>query len=524
MSPTPALTLAAQPPSATAGASAPPSSAAELISAQPVTDHRNPLPYRKLSDAETARYDFGMLVFNTQFVVAGTPGAGRRDGVGPLFNAASCDQCHNNGAHGRGPVNDGPAPVALVIQLTSPSPTNPVDPEGDATYGRVFNTLALDTIAPEGVATIHYDDLPGHYSDGTSWHLRVPHYQLTNLQYGPLAPRTIVKPRLAPALFGIGLLNAVDASRAIYAGAPTQPVVHGITASKVAIPRAAGPRATDTSTVDPGTSNSSAASSNTVNSGTADSTTVGSNTVNSSTADSSTVGSSTANSSAAATSTDAPAIAAPNAGRFGWQSSAVSVRDQTARAFAREMGLTSADISHDDCTSVQTACLKQPNGGSPEVSAELFNAVLDFQRWLSVPASPKPHSPTDEGGKLFVTIGCASCHQPQLPVTLTDSAGQKVDARIAPYTDLRLHDLGVQLADEDISGRKVPSRWRTAPLWGLGYRISLEKFPTFLHDGRARSVEEAILWHGGEATNAKSNFEKLPATQRAMLLRWVETL
>jgi CxxC motif-containing protein (DUF1111 family) len=95
--------------------------AGELVKGQPFKNHRDPPPYRKLSDAEAARYDLGMRVFNTQFMVAGTAGAGRRDGVGPLFNAASCDQCHNNGAHGRGPVGDGPAPVALVIQLATPS-------------------------------------------------------------------------------------------------------------------------------------------------------------------------------------------------------------------------------------------------------------------------------------------------------------------------------------------------------------------------------------------------------------------
>jgi hypothetical protein len=86
------------------------------VAPQPFTDHRNPPSYRKLSDAEFARYDFGMTVFNTQFVVAGTPNAGRRDGVGPLFNSSSCDACHNNGARGRGPTGDGPAPDSLVIQ------------------------------------------------------------------------------------------------------------------------------------------------------------------------------------------------------------------------------------------------------------------------------------------------------------------------------------------------------------------------------------------------------------------------
>jgi CxxC motif-containing protein (DUF1111 family) len=389
------------------------------IGTQPFTDHRNPPPYRRLSEAELARYDLGMAVFNTQFVVAGTANAGRRDGVGPLFNSASCDACHNNGAHGRGPTEDGPAPAPLVVQLATPGSPNLNDPDGDPVYGRVFNTLALDGVPPsggvppaggvppEGRVTIHYEEAIGHYPDGTAWHLRVPHYTFTVLGYGPLAPRTIIKPRLAPALFGAGLLDTVSPDALLPAGA-------------------SAPAATQT-------------------------------------------------------------LAAPlYHGRFGWQAAALSVRDQTARAFSREMGLTSTDRPHDDCTSAETACLQQPNGGSPEVSDDLFDAVVSFQRWLAVPASPSPHATPDVDGRMFAELGCAACHQPSLPVSPSDSEGKSFAGTIAPYTDLRLHDLGTRLADSDAAGHKVASKWRTAPLWGLGYRVSFERFPTFLHDGRAR--------------------------------------
>ena len=104
---------------------------AATLDPQPFTDRRNPPAYRKLSEAESARYDLGMAVFNTHFVVAGAPNAGRRDGVGPLFNSSSCDACHNNGARGRGPTGDGPAPDSLVIQLTAVTAKNRADPEGD---------------------------------------------------------------------------------------------------------------------------------------------------------------------------------------------------------------------------------------------------------------------------------------------------------------------------------------------------------------------------------------------------------
>jgi CxxC motif-containing protein (DUF1111 family) len=390
------------------------------IGTQPFTNHRSPPPYRQLNDAELARYDLGMTVFNTQFVVAGTPNAGRRDGVGPLFNSASCDACHNNGAHGRGPTEDGPAPAPLVMQLATPGSPNLTDPDGDPVYGRVFNTVSLDGVPPEGTVVIHYEEVTGRYPDGTAWHLRVPHYTFINLRYGALAPRTIVKPRLAPALFGVGLLDEAD-------------------------------------------------------------------------------------------------VELHNQGRFGWQATALSVRDQTARAFAREMGLTSVDMPRDDCTAAETACLQQPNGGSPEVSDDLFDAVVSFQHWLAVPPSPSPHPTPDVDGRTFAELGCAACHQPYLTVS-------RVGAIIAPYTDLRLHDLGTRLADSDVTGHKIGSKWRTAPLWGLGYRVSFERSPTFLHDGRARSVEEAILWHDGEAAGARKKFEHLTAAERKTFLHWVETL
>jgi CxxC motif-containing protein (DUF1111 family) len=440
-------------PSTTNVPTAPPADAAP-IGTQPFSDHRNPPPYRKLSDAEFARYDLGMAAFNTQFVAAGTPNAGRRAGVGPLFNSSSCDSCHNNGAHGRGPTGDGPAPAPLVIQLATTPTKNPTDPEGDPIYGRILNTVALEGVAPEGVAMIHYHEMPGHYPDGTAFSLRVPHYTLSNLRYGPVSLRTIVKPRLAPALFGAGLLDAAAITVAAK-GATTSKQTHA----------AAHDNAT----------------------------------------------------------TQAMALEQSH-GRFGWQATALSVEDQTARAFSREMGLTSADIPHDDCTQAETACLQAPSNGSPEVSADIFNAVLSFQRYLGVPASPTPHPISDPDAKTFTDLGCVACHQPRLPVTLTDADGKDYAAVIAPYSDLRLHDLGTRLADETLAGKKVSSKWRTAPLWGLGYRMTLEHFPTFLHDGRARSAEEAILWHDGEATSARRNFEQLPAPQREAFLHWLETL
>lgn len=126
---------------------------------------------------------------------------------------------------------------------------------------------------------------------------------------------------------------------------------------------------------------------------------------------------------------------------------------------------------------------------------------------------------------MFNAATCAACHRERLPVSLQSADGSSAGPdTIGPYTDLRLHDLGPGLADRTVAGRRIASRWRTAPLWGMAYRLRQESMPTFLHDGRARSIEEAILWHAGEASAARRQFERLPDMKRRRLLRWIEAL
>ena len=409
------------------------------VGGKPFTDHTQPPSYRLLDEIESAQVSLGEAVFNTHR-------------VGPLFNAASCDECHDYGARGRGPTGDGPAPVALIVQLRLPSADAGAAPAGDPVYGFVFNTAAVEGMKAEGNVTVQYREIEGHYyPDGARWRMRVPHYHLAGLNYGPLAPTTVIKPRLAPALYGVGLLEAV-AETAIRGGDTTE------VAGKSEEPTAH-----------------------------------------------------------ASQGTRVP-------GRFGWQGDSLSVRDQTTKAFAREMGLTSTDRPNDDCTPAEGDCLRMLDGASPEVSDDRLEAVVAFVRSLAVPQPEPPAQRASSGSKLFSDIGCGGCHRSRLPVQLPDATGTNVSAVIAPYTDLQLHDMGIDMADEDVSGHKVASRWRTAPLWGLGYRIKTGTNPTFLHDGRARSVEEAILWHAGEAARARLNFVNLGPRAREALLRWLEEL
>jgi CxxC motif-containing protein (DUF1111 family) len=404
------------------------------IGSMPYVDHRNQPPILPLPGALAAQYQLGHAVFNTHFLPVGTPGAGRRSGLGPLFNSDSCDECHNEGAHGRGPEYEGPMPNSMVVQLEAlpqGARTDPSDPPGDPVYGRVLSPAAAEGFLSEGQVLIHYHVIQRTYPDGTAWTLRQPEYEVTHLNYGPLAANVVIKPRLAPAVFGMGLLEA----------ATPHPVESG-------------------------------------------------------------------------------------PGRFGWQATVLSVWDQTTRALAREMGVTSADRFEDDCTSAETQCLQQRHPGTPEMSGELLAALLTFEQWLSVPANPQPQTPQERaaGLQVFKSTGCADCHQPEQQVVLAQPDGQPLVATIAPFTDLGIHDLGPGLADHEVSGALHPTRFRTAPLWGIGYRMSRESRPTFLHDGRARSVEEAVLWHDGEAAVVRERFAHLPRAKREQLLRFVGAL
>jgi CxxC motif-containing protein (DUF1111 family) len=211
-------------------------------------------------------------------------------------------------------------------------------------------------------------------------------------------------------------------------------------------------------------------------------------------------------------------------GRFGWKADATDVEAQVAGAFAGDMGLTSRVVPMDDCTDAQTECLAEPNGGEPEVSDQILDLVTLYSRAVAVPARRAADDPTVLHGKtLFNEIGCAACHTPSH--TTGDSPLPELsDQRIWPYTDLLLHDMGEGLADDRPLGEASGQEWRTPPLWSLGLIASVSGHTRFLHDGRARSLEEAILWHGGEAEAAQRSYVALSAEERDALIVFLEDL
>ncbi|WP_028239716.1 di-heme oxidoreductase family protein [Stutzerimonas azotifigens] len=212
-------------------------------------------------------------------------------------------------------------------------------------------------------------------------------------------------------------------------------------------------------------------------------------------------------------------------GRFGWKAGLPSLRQQNAQAFAIDMGLTNVLFERDDCTEHQTACLAAVNGGEPEVSDKLLDAVTFYSRHLGVPARRQVDDPQVLQGKaLFHQAGCAGCHTPSFTTAADAVDPELANQVIRPYSDLLLHDMGEGLADNRPEFQASGREWRTPPLWGIGLTQVVSGHTQFLHDGRARNLLEAILWHGGEAERARQQVVGFDAEQRAALLAFLESL
>lgn len=211
-------------------------------------------------------------------------------------------------------------------------------------------------------------------------------------------------------------------------------------------------------------------------------------------------------------------------GRFGWKAGQPDVRQQSAKAFAGDMGLTSNLVSSTDCTPRQK-CETLPDGGEIEVDDNVMDNVAFYSRNLAVPTRRDIDDPTvRQGEQLFRKLECASCHRPRLTTPSGGVAGQLAEQTIWPYSDMLLHDMGEGLADDRREFEASGQEWRTPPLWGIGLAQTVNPATGFLHDGRARTLLEAVLWHGGEAQPSRDAVVALPTDQREALLRFLETL
>jgi len=420
-------------------------------------------------------FKIGNGIFRRAWVSA-PASAKSSDGLGPLFNARSCQRCHLKDGRGHPPPAGRPDESAesMFLRLSIPPQTDrhrralaagvvSVIPE--PTYGGQLQDFAIQGFRAEGRMRITYEEQPIKLSGGEVAHLRKPSYSVADLGYGPMHPETMLSPRVAPPMIGLGMFEALADTDVEAAADPDDSNHDGI--------------------------------------------------------------------SGKANFVWSPKLKQVALGRFGWKAGNATIEDQTSGAFSGDIGISTPLFPKGagDCTLRQKECHLTPTGErrryeGVEADQKMVDLVVFYSRNLAVPQRRGVGDPDVLAGKrVFYQSGCIACHRPKF-ITRRDVPDMPEQSRqlIWPYTDLLLHDMGDGLADGRPEGRADGREWRTAPLWGIGLTRTVNGHTFFLHDGRARNLLEAVLWHGGEAEKAKDKVVAMPPEDRRRLIRFLESL
>jgi CxxC motif-containing protein (DUF1111 family) len=211
-------------------------------------------------------------------------------------------------------------------------------------------------------------------------------------------------------------------------------------------------------------------------------------------------------------------------GRFGLKSNTNSLLTQVATAYQQDMGITSY-IQPEESSFGQSQWPSSTNTDKPELADSILNFTTFYVRTLAVPARRSVNDPDVQAGSIiFNQINCAGCHRPTIMTGPDFNLPQLSGQRIHPYTDLLLHDMGDGLADNRPDYLATGKEWKTKALWGLGLLQKTTGTAFYLHDGRARSIEEAILWHDGEAAKSRQSFTSLSQAERNQLMKFLNSL
>lgn len=389
------------------------------------------------------------------------------DGLGPLYNARSCQLCHIRDGRGHPPEEPGDVSMAMRVSVAADNPLTAAIPGFYATqphpvYGGQIQDLSLPGKAPEARVSVTYEDIPVPLQGGETVMLRKPTYDLDTLGYGAL-DGAMLSPRIAPQMIGLGLLEAIPAQDILAHADETDADGDGISGKPQIV---------------------------------------------------------------WSLEYDQPML-----GRFGHKAVMPTIRQQSADAAVHDIGISSPLMQNawGDCTAQQPDCRNAVHGDRDERIHEIDDKGLDllvfYSRNLAVPARRDVDDPAVlRGKKLFQEIGCASCHVPKFVTHRLDGQDPQSFQLIWPYSDLLLHDMGEGLADNRPVARADGREWRTAPLWGIGLTKQVSGQETYLHDGRARSLLEAILWHGGEAQPHRDAVVSLSPEDREELLKFLGSL
>ncbi|MFD1553968.1 thiol oxidoreductase [Putridiphycobacter roseus] len=212
-------------------------------------------------------------------------------------------------------------------------------------------------------------------------------------------------------------------------------------------------------------------------------------------------------------------------GLFGWKAGQPSLKQQVAAAFQGDLGIKSYLFPNENHTDNQPECLNLEDGGEVEIEKDDLEKTVLYASSLAVPARRNvADEDVIQGELLFSELQCIACHTNTFETGNSHVFSYLNKQLIHPYSDMLLHDMGTELSDNRPIFLAEGKEWRTQPLWGIGLIQTVNGHTYLLHDGRARNIEEAILWHGGEAETTKNRYKALPKTQRAQVLKFINSL
>ena len=430
-----------------------------------------------------ATFELGDDFFQNPWV-AGSASTSNRDGLGGLFNNNACQDCHIRDGRGHAPTADDSDFASILFRAAKANITTEqknamlngtMANVADAYYGGQLQNDAINNVQAEVDLAVSYQTKTVVFDDGFSVELRKPTWLITPVGKTAFESDIVFSARVSPQMIGLGLLALVSEQDIL-----------------------------SLQDINDADSNGISGKANYV------------------------------------WSIENQHVML---GRFGWKAGQPSLLEQAAGAFVNDIGLTNRLHKTENCTATQADCLAAPDGNGDSVNSydyEVNDIILDaidlYSHHLAVPQRRNAYDEDVLAGQtLFKELGCMDCHRQSYTTQYSAEHPELSVQIIYPYTDMLLHDMGSELADfnQDNSAASsdmlyefsaTATEWRTPPLWGLGYAKTVDPKATFLHDGRARTILEAILWHGGEAQKSRDAVLKLNAQQRSDLLAFLNDL
>jgi CxxC motif-containing protein (DUF1111 family) len=401
-----------------------------------------------MNERDMEVHELGDAAFEQTFVSAPAP---VNSGLGPVFNNVSCISCHHN--DGKGTPTAGFSTSSMLFRISIPGADEHGGPLTAVGYGGQLQDQAVFGKLPEVHVDVNYNDKAITYPDGSVAVLRDPVYTITQ-SYISLPTGHMLSPRMAPPVFGAGLLELIPESTILSFADENDKDGDGVSGKPNYVHN--------------------------------------------------------------------PYTQQKELGRFGLKANNANILVQVAGAYNQDMGITSYVFPKE---SSYGQAQSDSYTDDPELEDSVLNSVAFYVKTLAVPARRNVTDATiKEGEHLFNQINCTGCHKATMQTGIDVTMKQLSNQRIHPYTDLLLHDMGDGLADHRPDFLANGNEWRTTPLWGIGLFQKTNGIPFYLHDGRARTLEEAILWHGGEAEKSNDMFMQLSKTDRDKVIKFLNSL